>query len=193
MPTTERSTSTRATRSGKGPATGEPTPTDATSSAAPTVSTPPTAEGGSSSGVLGRGFRLLADLAGAVDPRGAVGRAAPRPPTIPVEKRVEEHAVVFEAELPGFAADDIALAAQNGRLIIHAEHEAPPEGRGPSTAPEPRRGRRTGPLTRELDLPPHVDPAQIDASYADGLLVVRVPLPAPSSTERVEIPIRHRS
>jgi HSP20 family protein len=142
--------------------------------------------------VLGRGFRLLADLASAVDPRGAVGRVAPRPPTIPVEKRVEGDAVVFEAELPGFAADDIAVAAQNGRLILHAEHEAPLEGRGTSTAPAPRRGRRTGPLTRELNLPPGADPARIDARYADGLLVVRVPLPAPSSTERVEIPVRHR-
>jgi HSP20 family protein len=193
MPSTTRPTSRRPTRStGQDPVTGETAPTDTTASTDTEVSTKPTGEGGSGSGLLGRGVRLLADLASAVDPRGAVSRTGPRPTTIPVDERAEEDAVVFEAELPGFASDDIAVAAQNGRLILHAEHEAPSEDDGEAAATAPRRERRTGPLTRELDLPPGADPWRIDARYADGLLVVRVPLPAPSSTERVEIPVRQR-
>ncbi len=137
-------------------------------------------------------MRLLAALASAVDPRGAVGRVGPRAPSIPVDERVEGDGWSSRPSFPGFAADDITVAAQNGRLMLRAERAAPPEDREAAPGTSQRRERRTGPWPVSSTSPPARTPARIDARYADGLLVIRVSLPAPSSTERVEIPVRYR-
>ncbi|PVZ06836.1 Hsp20/alpha crystallin family protein [Actinomycetospora cinnamomea] len=144
---------------------------------------PPEASGGVT-GALLRGVRAVGGAMSAPVTDSLLGRR-PRA-SITVDERVDEDTLVVEAELPGLTPDDIRVAVEGGRLLLRAEREARPGGLR-------RRERRTGTLSRELALPPHTDPTAITASYADGLLIVRVPLPAPPTpVERVEIPVSHR-
>ncbi|MFC5139836.1 Hsp20/alpha crystallin family protein [Actinomycetospora rhizophila] len=133
-----------------------------------------------------RGVRAVIDTMGAPVSDSLLGRH-PRPAPITLDERVEDGAVVVEAELPGVGPDAITVAAEDGRLTLQADRE--PE---PASGVLRRHERRTGRFARDLALPPHTDPTTITATYADGVLTVRVPLPAPPApVDRVEIPVRH--
>jgi HSP20 family protein len=167
-------------------AAGTSTETATTATAESATDTAPS--GGISSAVR-RGARAVVRTLSAPVPDSLLGRH-PSTTTIAVDERVEDDAVVVDAELPGFDPGDITVAAEDGRLLLQAVREAGPENARPDTAGRRRRERRTGTFHRELAVPPDTDPSTITASYADGVLTVRMPLPA-TRTERVEIPVRH--
>lgn len=149
--------------------------------------TGPPAPSGGITGTLLRGARAVVDTLSAPVSDSLLGRR-PRMTAIAVDERVEDDAVVVDAELPGFAPGDITVAVEGGRLLLHAVRENAP----PDTTGQRRRERRTGTFHRELAVPPDTDPSTITASYAAGVLTVRMPLPAPPApSERVEIPVRH--
>lgn len=161
--------------------------TDTLATAESATDTGPPAPSGGITGALLRGARAVADTLGAPVSDSFLGRR-PRMTAIAVDERVEDDAVVVDAELPGFAPGDITVAAEGGRLLLHAVRE----NARPDTAGQRRRERRTGTFHRELAVPPDADPSTITASYADGVLTVRMPLPAPRTPSgRVEIPVRH--
>ncbi|GAA4759999.1 Hsp20/alpha crystallin family protein [Actinomycetospora chibensis] len=172
-------------------AAGTSTETATTATAESATDTAQPAPSGGMSGALVRGARAVVGTLSAPVSDSLLGRR-PRVSTIAVDERVEDDAVVVDAELPGFAPGDITVAAEGGRLLLHAVRDAGPENARPDTARQRRRERRTGTFHRELAIPPDTDPSTITASYADGVLTVRMPLPAPRTpTERVEIPVRH--
>ncbi|MDD7967990.1 Hsp20 family protein [Actinomycetospora lemnae] len=177
------STTSRARRTAPEEPDGqEPTPTTAPTDGEDTATTP-----SGVTGLLSRGARAVVDTLGAPVADSLLGRH-PRSTSITTDERVEEGALVIEAELPGFSPDAITVAAEDGELLLRAEREIEP-GHGRLR----RRERRTGVFTRDLALPPGTDPTTITATYADGVLTVRVPLPEPpASARRVEIPVRHR-
>jgi HSP20 family protein len=169
-------------------AAGTSTETATTATAESATDTAPS--GGISSALL-RGARAVVGTLSAPVPDSLLGRH-PRTTTIAVDERVEDDAVVVDAELPGFDPGDITVAAEGGRLLLYAVREAGPENARSDTAGRRRRERRTGTFHRELAVPPDTDPSTITASYTDGVLTVRMPLPAPRThAERVEIPVRH--
>jgi HSP20 family protein len=170
-------------------AAGTSTETATTATAESATDTAQPAPSGGISGTLLRGARAVVDTLKAPVSDSLLGRH-PRVTMIAVDERVEDDAVVVEADLPGFAPGDITVAAEGGRLFLHAVREAGPENARPDTAGERRRERRTGTFHRELAVPPDTDPSTITASYADGVLTVRMPAPR-TPTERVEIPVRH--
>ncbi|MDD7918818.1 Hsp20/alpha crystallin family protein [Actinomycetospora callitridis] len=171
--------------------TGTSTETATTATAEGATDTAqPTASGGVS-GALRRGARAVVGTLSAPVSDSLLGRH-PRMTTIAVDERVEDDAVVVDAELPGFAPGDITVAAEGGQLFLHAVREADSENARPDAESRRRRERRTGIFHRELAVPPDTDPSTITASYAAGVLTVRMPLPTPRTpTERVEIPVRH--
>lgn len=134
-----------------------------------------------------RGVRAVIDTMGAPVSDSLLGRR-PRPAPITLDERVEDGAVVIEADLRGVGPDAITVAAQDGRLTLQADREP-----GAGTGVLRRHQRRTVRFAHELALPPHTDPTTITATYAGGVLTVRVPLPAPpAAVDRLEIPVRHR-
>jgi HSP20 family protein len=169
------------------PGATDGTPATETGTGSPDAGTASAAAPNGFPSALLRGVRAVVAMLGAPVPDSLLGRH-PRPAPITVDERVEDGAVVVEAELPGVGPDAITVAAEDGRLILQADREP-----GAATGVLRRHERRTGRLARDLALPPHTDPTTITASYADGLLTVRIPLPAPPEpVERVEIPVRHR-
>jgi HSP20 family protein len=78
---------------------------------------------------------------------------------------------VVRLEVPGVAPEQITVETQGRTLTI--------SGKRDSTAPEGsgfhRRERESGAFSRSLQLPDDLDLARAEASYAHGLLTLRVP------------------
>lgn len=78
--------------------------------------------------------------------------------------RETEDAYLFEAELPGFAPEEIDLSVQDGLLTIAAEHKEEEEGKGLSS----RSVRRSFTIDG-------IDEDSIAAQYKNGVLSVTLP------------------
>jgi HSP20 family protein len=106
--------------------------------------------------------------------------------TIGVEESMEGDTLVIRAELPGIdPAKDLELTIDDGVLHIHAE-------RREETRPEGKQGYRSelryGAFTRSLLLPAGAGDKDIDASYAAGILEIRVPVQ--DKRAATKIPVR---
>jgi HSP20 family protein len=93
-----------------------------------------------------------------------------------LEEFREDGTLVVRAEMPGIDPDeDVEITVGDGTLCIRAErresHETSDEDEG-SYRSEFRYGR----FTRRLPLPAGATESDIDATYDDGILEIRVPL-----------------
>ncbi len=97
-----------------------------------------------------------------------------RPP-FRVEEYREGDQMVVRAELPGIDPDkDVTVEVADGDLVITAEKRHHAE----STERHVQRSEfRYGMLTRSVALPEGVDASAIEATYKDGILEVRTPMP----------------
>lgn len=106
---------------------------------------------------------------------------------IRLEEYVEEGTLVVRADLPGIDPDkDVTVTVANGMLRIRAERQE-------STKSETASGYRSefhyGTLTRVMPLPTGVSEKDVKATYADGVLEIRLPMPKEEETTRV-IPVQ---
>lgn len=93
----------------------------------------------------------------------------------PVDTYETEHAFVIEADLPGLHQENIDVHFEQGTLTLTGR-------RGP-TLPAQENGklrvysaeRLSGAFSRSIRLPEYVDGEKIEATYANGVLSVRVP------------------
>jgi HSP20 family protein len=100
---------------------------------------------------------------------------------IRVDEYREEGALVVRAELPGIDPEkDVELTVTDGMLHITAERRV--EDRQESEK-YLRQELRVGSFTRVLPLPEGVTESDITASYKDGILEIRIPLPEPPPAE----------
>ncbi len=92
---------------------------------------------------------------------------------------------VIEADLPGFAKDDIEVAYRDGALTISAKRdEVTEETKGNYL----RKERRTGQLLRSFVFD-NVDTDNVKAEYKDGVLKVNLPKKEVMPTEVRKIDI----
>lgn len=106
-------------------------------------------------------------------------------PVVDVEETNE--AVIVRAELPGLRADEFTAEATPDRLIVCGEKSIASEERGEGYY---RMERRAGSFARVIALPVDVDPDRSEASYRDGVLVVRLPKAGAAGSHRVRIQVR---
>lgn len=107
--------------------------------------------------------------------------------SIRVEEYVDGDTQVVRAELPGVDPDkDIEVTVADGVLHIKAERTEKTEQK---TKESYRSEFRYGSFTRSIPLPPSVRQEDVKASYKDGVLEVRTPLPAqtPPASRTVQI------
>jgi HSP20 family protein len=95
--------------------------------------------------------------------------------------------LVVRSELPGIDPEkDAELTVSNGMLHIRAERQEESEDKG-------KEGYwsefRYGAFSRTLPLPEGVNPDDIKASYRDGVLEVRVPVPTETKESVSSIPV----
>ncbi|WP_104168352.1 Hsp20/alpha crystallin family protein [Arthrobacter sp. SX1312] len=102
------------------------------------------------------------------------------PASIRVEEFVDGTDMVVRAEMPGLDPDqDIEVSIENGFLRIRAQREENEEHKDKDRY---RSEFRYGSFRRDIVLPDGVKDEDIRATYADGVLDVRTPLP--DSTKR---------
>ncbi|WP_418955597.1 Hsp20/alpha crystallin family protein [Streptomyces tritici] len=102
---------------------------------------------------------------------------------IPVEMTKGDGAYVLRAELPGMDLEDITITAEDDLITITAEHRESAEDKEHSEF-------RYGAFRRSVRLPATVPAEGVEASYAKGVLAVRVPLPADESRTVRTIPVK---
>ena len=103
-----------------------------------------------------------------------------------VDETLEDDALVIRAELPGVDPEtDVDITVAHGVLTIDAERR---EERETEEERIRRREIRYGRFSRRLALPEGVKPEEISASYADGILTVRVPM-EPKARQAAKIPV----
>jgi len=102
-----------------------------------------------------------------------------------VDIREDSKEITLEIELPGIKPSDVEVTAENGVLTIRGEKQ--------STSTEGSEGRyhvlerSYGSFTRSFQLPTGVDEQRIDADFADGVLIVRIPKAALAQPRRIQI------
>ena len=94
---------------------------------------------------------------------------------VAVEESTEGDTFVVKAELPGIDPDkDVDITVSGGALQIRAERHEESEETGKTFH---RKEFRYGSFARTIPLPDGVEDSDIQASYKDGILEVRVPIP----------------
>ncbi|GGI00247.1 Hsp20/alpha crystallin family protein [Arthrobacter liuii] len=95
---------------------------------------------------------------------------------IRVEEMVEGNTLVVRAELPGIDPErDVDVTVADGVLSIRAERQEKTEQKDKDGY---RSEFRYGSFVRRIPLPSGVQEGDVTASYKDGLLEVRAPIPA---------------
>lgn len=110
------------------------------------------------------------------------GRDRAWAPAIDVER--ENGDLVVRADVPGIKPEDVKIDVEDDVLTVRGEHEEREETKDRHYV---RRERRYGAFSRSMALPPGVDPEAIEATTHDGVLEVRIPLPAEAEKKAVTI------
>jgi len=104
-----------------------------------------------------------------------------------VEEYQEGETLVVRAEVPGIDPEqDVEITLSGNQLHIGAKREEKSEHKGKHGY---RSEFRYGTFSRSVTVPAGVSPDDVQASYHDGVLEVRVPLPAEPVTGSRKIPI----
>jgi HSP20 family protein len=91
----------------------------------------------------------------------------------------QDGSMVVKAELPGLKKEDIEVSLDRGDLVIRGERSGEREVQDERYF---RMERTYGSFYRRIPLPAEVREDQITARYTNGVLEVRVPLPAQAQT-----------
>lgn len=100
----------------------------------------------------------------------------------PVDIEETDDAYVFEVELPGVKRDDIHVEIGDQELSITGELKERER-----VGVLRHRTRRTGSFQYRTSLPGGVDADRAEASYADGVLTVRVPRAEESKPRKIKV------
>jgi HSP20 family protein len=104
--------------------------------------------------------------------------------TPPVDIYETEDALVLTAMLPGVSKDDVSIEVHNNTLLLRGE-------RKPASAVSDERYYRRecvyGPFQRSFVLPATVDQNQVQATYHDGILELRLPKSEAAKPRRIAI------
>jgi HSP20 family protein len=116
---------------------------------------------------------------------GAMDEAAHRPSWRPaVEGRIENGTYVIQLALPGVDPKDVAVSLMDDVLTVKGERKADHDTAGMDYFV---REVAYGAFQRNFALPEGVDPAQVEAKYANGMLEVRVPAPRAGTSRTIEV------
>lgn len=104
-----------------------------------------------------------------------------------VEEFDQDGTLVVRAEMPGIDPDkDVEISVSDGALHIHAERTEETQSEGRHFH---RKEIRYGGFSRSVSLPEGVSEDDIAASYKNGILEIRVPLPEKAKTEAKRVPV----
>jgi HSP20 family protein len=103
-------------------------------------------------------------------------------PTVDVVE--ESDAYVFYADLPGVPKDNVEITFEDNILTIAGAREHHEES---ANGQYRRIERRHGRFTRSFALPSQVDTGKVEASFKDGVLLIRVPKAETAKARKIKI------
>ena len=110
--------------------------------------------------------RMLGDLAPSDGGRDWV-------PAVDVERNNGN--LVVRADIPGITPDEVRVEVEDEILTVSGHHEDSKESKDKHYL---RRERRSGAFSRSIALPSGVDAKKIKATVKDGVVEVKIPIPA---------------
>lgn len=96
----------------------------------------------------------------------------------------DKNNLYVRAELPGMKANEIDISATGNSLSIAGERKIAPES---EEASYHRRERESGTFHRTITLPDHVDAAEIQANYSNGVLTLTLPKAEVSKPRQITV------
>ena len=94
---------------------------------------------------------------------------------------------VVRASVPGVTAEQLDISVLGKKLTIAGEFSDAQSGDENEEITALLHERRTGSFSRTLNLPQDIDTDQVTASFADGLVEIKLPLAASEQPRRIEI------
>jgi HSP20 family protein len=107
-----------------------------------------------------------------------------------LEEYQDDATLVLRTEMPGIDPDkDVEITVSDGAVRVHVHREVKADQRN-------RKGYRSefryGELTRTVRLPEHVAADDVKATYEDGILEIRIPVPPEKEPEVMRVPVTRR-
>jgi HSP20 family protein len=103
----------------------------------------------------------------------------------PVDVLVDDNGVTVYMDVPGVGPDKLDIELENDLLTVRGERPYP---YGPDGARGSRRIERAfGAFERTLRVPRGLEPGSVQASLADGVLMLRVPKPETLKPHRIPV------
>lgn len=91
---------------------------------------------------------------------------------VPTTLKEDEQQFTFQAEVPGFKAEEIKISAEPGRLIVEGDSEQKAEEKSDKVVFSERRANH---FCRSFNLPTEIDPAKVTANLKNGVLEITLP------------------
>jgi HSP20 family protein len=114
----------------------------------------------------------------------AFGTAGAQDLTPSIDVTETNNEIEITAELPGLEEKDVEINVADNLLTIKGEKKSEKEEKDKNYRLVER---SYGSFARTLELPAGVNPDQIKASIAKGVLTVTVPKPAPAQTKKIDV------
>jgi HSP20 family protein len=108
---------------------------------------------------------------------------AARPAAMPMDAWQEDGEFVVAFDLPGVSVDTVDLDIERNVLTVRAERRDPTQPNVELIAAE----RPRGVFSRQLILGDTLDTEKVKASYADGVLTLRIPVLEKAKPRKIEI------
>jgi HSP20 family protein len=105
-------------------------------------------------------------------------------PSIDVSENDKE--IVITAEMPGLERKDVEITIDDDVLTIRGEKKVE-QTEGDKSKNYQVSERAYGVFLRMLQLPPGVDPSQVQATMSNGVLKITIPKPARSEPKKIEV------
>jgi len=125
------------------------------------------------------------------DPFGALdwrfGSQRAWSPAVDIAENDEE--VTVRAEVPGMDPKDLEVTVSEGQLVLAEEKKESSEKSGKDYF---HTETRYGSFRRSVPLPEAVDPQQVDAEYANGVLVIHLKKSPVTPPKRIDVKVKDK-
>ena len=102
----------------------------------------------------------------------------------PVDIYEDEHNITLKLDVPGIDEKDIDVRIENTTLTVHGERKIEKEEKEENFR---RVERQYGEFTRSFTLPSSVDPGQVTADYAKGVLKINLAKKAEAKPKQIKV------
>jgi HSP20 family protein len=123
--------------------------------------------------------RLFSEFAQGIGPEGGQANIIPN-----IEVSETDNVIEITAEMPGLERNDIDISIEDDTLTIRGEKrvEERQEERNVQLSE-----RTYGVFLRVLQLPPGIDPSNVQATMSNGILRIVIPKPAKPEAKKIEV------